>query len=277
MTKLKFVPRNVLQTDIDKLPSLLYHEAISEDSLSQSTCCICMQTFAKLDTVRMLPCKHMFHLKCIDNWLTGGKSSLSAVTRSCPICKMDVLLNIHESKVNHEKQPRYKTAEHIGRKKLNNSTVKSTRVNSAESKQLRLKENTSRHYLQNKAFGTIKITAFANNEYFSKDSVCKSSFSFLRKKIEDMAKDLPSFQKCESCGEHLCHSCGVCSWVFPKIGSSMLKKMKLNPKSQLYKGCADAVAVEDSSLHLLLGKDWPSVGHDVQAVSRIHAKSVKGE
>lgn len=47
-------------------------------------CVICLDEFKNNDEVRVLPCKHEFHLNCIDRWLTTRK-------RLCPICKGDVL------------------------------------------------------------------------------------------------------------------------------------------------------------------------------------------
>ncbi|GAB5356026.1 hypothetical protein AAMO2058_000255600 [Amorphochlora amoebiformis] len=44
-------------------------------------CCICMDDMTSGDTVRRLPCFHVFHDKCIDPWLKRDPS--------CPICKRD--------------------------------------------------------------------------------------------------------------------------------------------------------------------------------------------
>merc|ERR1711896_59699 len=42
-------------------------------------CCICLGDFEKKDKIRELPCKHMFHKDCVDEWL--GQN------RKCPLCK----------------------------------------------------------------------------------------------------------------------------------------------------------------------------------------------
>ena len=43
------------------------------------TCCICRDPLKKGTKEAMLPCIHMFHRKCITDWLTHK--------RECPICK----------------------------------------------------------------------------------------------------------------------------------------------------------------------------------------------
>ncbi|EFX76972.1 hypothetical protein DAPPUDRAFT_54717, partial [Daphnia pulex] len=35
----------------------------------QSTCVICMCEFETRQTLRVLPCSHEYHAKCIDKWL----------------------------------------------------------------------------------------------------------------------------------------------------------------------------------------------------------------
>ncbi|KAI0312864.1 hypothetical protein OF83DRAFT_1176223 [Amylostereum chailletii] len=50
---------------------------------SQVECTICLESFAKGDRVRVLPCKHIFHLDEVDEWLIQRK-------KLCPVCKADV-------------------------------------------------------------------------------------------------------------------------------------------------------------------------------------------
>lgn len=45
-------------------------------------CAICLEYFIDEDELRRLPCKHEFHIECIDPWLLTRK-------RTCPICKSD--------------------------------------------------------------------------------------------------------------------------------------------------------------------------------------------
>ena len=71
---------------------------------SQSECAICLEEFTKGDRVRVLPCKHIFHLDEVDAWLIHRKKLVSTMTsvsqivflssdvicEQCPVCKADV-------------------------------------------------------------------------------------------------------------------------------------------------------------------------------------------
>jgi len=47
------------------------------------TCCICLDDFEEGDKLRILPCDHGYHYKCIDPWLLKNK-------RICPQCRKRV-------------------------------------------------------------------------------------------------------------------------------------------------------------------------------------------
>ena len=47
------------------------------------TCCICLDDFDEGDKLRILPCDHGYHSKCIDSWLVKHK-------RICPQCRKRV-------------------------------------------------------------------------------------------------------------------------------------------------------------------------------------------
>jgi len=50
---------------------------------AQTECAICLSDFEKGDHVRILPCKHIFHMEEVDEWLIHRK-------KLCPVCKADV-------------------------------------------------------------------------------------------------------------------------------------------------------------------------------------------
>ncbi|KAH7098516.1 hypothetical protein BKA62DRAFT_713033 [Auriculariales sp. MPI-PUGE-AT-0066] len=54
---------------------------------SQTQCAICLGDFERGDRVRILPCRHVFHLDEVDAWLIGRK-------KVCPICKSDVTAHL---------------------------------------------------------------------------------------------------------------------------------------------------------------------------------------
>eukprot|EP00486_Rosalina_sp_Unknown_P002475 CAMPEP_0201566228 /NCGR_PEP_ID=MMETSP0190_2-20130828/5870_1 /ASSEMBLY_ACC=CAM_ASM_000263 /TAXON_ID=37353 /ORGANISM="Rosalina sp." /LENGTH=248 /DNA_ID=CAMNT_0047984663 /DNA_START=888 /DNA_END=1634 /DNA_ORIENTATION=+ len=54
------------------------------------SCAICLDDFCAKEELRLLPCNHGFHIKCIDPWLS--KSS-----ELCPMCKQSIFINSDNS------------------------------------------------------------------------------------------------------------------------------------------------------------------------------------
>lgn len=79
--------RGLSEDSINNIPKCMF-ESVSntspgEDKCNDTNCAICLQDFENKEEGRKLPsCKHVFHLKCIDEWLIRQGS--------CPICRRDV-------------------------------------------------------------------------------------------------------------------------------------------------------------------------------------------
>ena len=83
-------PYGLAPEEIEQIPEVAYHPNGNESASTQSTatfileeCAICLSPFISGETVRKLPCRHIFHKECIGTWL---KSS-----HTCPLC----LHNLH--------------------------------------------------------------------------------------------------------------------------------------------------------------------------------------
>jgi E3 ubiquitin-protein ligase ATL41 len=76
------------RTAISSIPSYQYQkEAHNSENSTGSTagadCAVCLSLLEEGEVVRMLPaCHHVFHVACIDNWLTSSAS--------CPVCRAEV-------------------------------------------------------------------------------------------------------------------------------------------------------------------------------------------
>jgi len=77
--------KKMSKREVMKLPKRSFKPADAEE-----TCVICIENFARGDTITHLPCKHIFHKKCIIPWLSEQQ-------RVCPICKRDPLEPISET------------------------------------------------------------------------------------------------------------------------------------------------------------------------------------
>merc|ERR1712020_763920 len=51
-----------------------------EDDVDKCTICLC--EFEEDEDVRRLPCMHLFHVPCVDQWL--------GLNKRCPICRVDI-------------------------------------------------------------------------------------------------------------------------------------------------------------------------------------------
>jgi len=56
----------------------------------QCCCAICKNDFVEDDSLRLLPCGHVFHRTCADKWLLGTTGHPFIQTNTCPLCKINV-------------------------------------------------------------------------------------------------------------------------------------------------------------------------------------------
>lgn len=60
-------------------PEIWSEDLVSRSNLDQLQCRICLQDFVCGEEVRRLPCQHVFHVLCVDEWL--GRDA------HCPLCR----------------------------------------------------------------------------------------------------------------------------------------------------------------------------------------------
>ena len=68
------------KSSLKKIPTKKF---VAGDEAHYETCCICLDDYVIGDKLRILPCGHAYHIKCIDPWLLKNK-------RVCPQCRKKV-------------------------------------------------------------------------------------------------------------------------------------------------------------------------------------------
>jgi len=72
--------QEALEIKVSRLPKRIHEETKGQED---SLCAICLDVYVPGDELRVLRCRHDFHLRCIDPWLLTRK-------QSCPLCKAPV-------------------------------------------------------------------------------------------------------------------------------------------------------------------------------------------
>ncbi|KAL3864523.1 hypothetical protein ACJMK2_006197 [Sinanodonta woodiana] len=74
-------PRGLIKAEIEQLPAYRFNADSQRGDSDQTSCVVCMCDFENRQLLRVLPCSHEFHAKCVDKWLKTN--------RTCPICRAD--------------------------------------------------------------------------------------------------------------------------------------------------------------------------------------------
>ena len=77
------------------LPKGKYKQELLE--VGEAVCTICLEEFRQGCEVRKLPCKHLFHARCIEDWL-GAQGGLP----NCPMCKRNPFETLMHSRSNSQ-------------------------------------------------------------------------------------------------------------------------------------------------------------------------------
>ena len=72
------------KSSLKKIPTKKF---VAGDEAHYETCCICLDDYVIGDKLRILPCQHAYHMKCIDPWLLKNK-------RVCPQCRKKVIIDL---------------------------------------------------------------------------------------------------------------------------------------------------------------------------------------
>ncbi|KAL4490259.1 hypothetical protein ABPG72_004298 [Tetrahymena utriculariae] len=76
------VSRGLSQEIIQQIPVVSFNTRLK---LISEKCTICISEFENGEKLKQLPCKHIYHPECVDNWLKQEKK--------CPVCKGEINYN----------------------------------------------------------------------------------------------------------------------------------------------------------------------------------------
>lgn len=76
-------PRGLTRHEVDRLVTYRYKSNGRSSPSDHTSCVVCMCDFENKQLLRVLPCGHEFHAKCVDKWLK--------MNQTCPICRASAL------------------------------------------------------------------------------------------------------------------------------------------------------------------------------------------
>lgn len=77
----------VYQTyDLSRFPIHIEIHHLDEDFESVDDCSICLLPMDKKNKCSILPCKHVFHMECIHEWIDADEDT----SLQCPICRRGI-------------------------------------------------------------------------------------------------------------------------------------------------------------------------------------------
>ena len=78
------------QTYYEYILKLFYRKRLKhikyKDTMNDSQCTICIEEFLLNEKICILECKHMFHINCLDDWITTKKANVK-----CPNCNSNIV------------------------------------------------------------------------------------------------------------------------------------------------------------------------------------------
>ncbi|KAL5698432.1 RING-type E3 ubiquitin transferase [Ranunculus cassubicifolius] len=88
---LSMVSHPAPETVVDSFP-IKNHEKPNGADQEVEQCYICLAEYEEADKIRVLPCRHEFHMACVDKWL-------KEIHGVCPLCRGDVCAGLAEESI----------------------------------------------------------------------------------------------------------------------------------------------------------------------------------
>jgi hypothetical protein len=74
----------VKKKELENIPKHLYKDVCEEIKIKNDKCLICREDYIECDELSLLPCLHIFHSNCINNWLLK-------YSHKCPHCRQNTV------------------------------------------------------------------------------------------------------------------------------------------------------------------------------------------